>query len=55
MTDIDRRPIAARFPDPEQERIRVTRLNEWWLERVLEDRADSAVPPLELLPAAGHG
>lgn len=50
------RPLSARFRETEQQRLaREARLREWWIERVLEDRAETAEPPLELLEPAGHG
>ncbi|MBX9826536.1 MAG: hypothetical protein K2Y27_16295 [Xanthobacteraceae bacterium] len=56
MIDIDSKPIFPRFETQEQVRLRETRLAEWWLDRILEDRADCvARPPLELIEAAGHG
>jgi hypothetical protein len=48
---------VRRFGETDQaQRLRETRLQAWWLERILEDRADCCgMPPLELIEAAGHG
>ena len=55
MSDIDRVPCnILRFPVPAQQRNRET-LNDWYVRMVLEDRAEHAMPPLELIPVAGHG
>lgn len=37
----------ARFQTQEQ-RLRETKLREWYLQMVLEDRAETALPPVEL-------
>lgn len=42
-------PDAQRKPNREQ------RLEGWFLAVVLEDRSETAVPPLDLLEEAGHG
>jgi len=42
-------------PDTQRKRIRETRLEEWFLAVLLEDRAETAVPPPELLEEGGHG
>jgi hypothetical protein len=54
MKNIDIKFIFHRFETPEQRRIRETLLHAWYIERVLEDRAETAVPPPELLEP-GHG
>jgi len=41
--------------EAERARVPTTRLNEWYLAILLEDRAETAVPPPELLEEGGHG
>jgi len=56
LKQLSDRPLSARFRETEQQRrVREEALREWWLDRILEDRAESASPPLELLEPAGHG
>lgn len=54
MTNRDTQSDYTRF-GPEAQRNRDTRLREWYLAMVMEDRAETAVPPPELLQEAGHG
>lgn len=42
-------------PETQRKRNRDTRLEAWYLAMVLEDRAETAVPPPELLEEASHG
>ncbi len=54
MSDIARHSIP-RFETPEQARLRETKLADWWLQAVQDDRAETALPPVELWKVAGHG
>jgi len=54
MTDRGAQSDYTRF-EPETQRNRDARIHEWYLAMVEEDRAETAVPPPELMKEAGHG
>jgi len=55
MTNIEIQDKYIRFEPPAQQRGREMRLADWYVAVVVEDRAETARPPLELAEVGGNG